>query len=70
MFRCVSSLITEKPMSPRHASRFALVLLLPLALQACATKGFVRKEVTAARAASDSAVVAEQNARLAADNEL
>jgi peptidoglycan-associated lipoprotein len=57
-------------MSPRHASRVALVLLLPLALQACATKGFVRKEVAAVRAASDSAVVAEQNARTAADNEL
>jgi peptidoglycan-associated lipoprotein len=57
-------------MSPRHASRVALVLLLPLALQACATKGFVRKEVAAVRAASDSAVIAEQNARTAADNEL
>src|SRR5918992_24969 len=62
--------ITEWPMSPRHAARIALVLALPLALQACATKGFVRKEVTAARAASDSAVIAEQNARIAADNEL
>jgi outer membrane protein OmpA-like peptidoglycan-associated protein len=57
-------------MSLRHASRVALALVVPLALQACATKGFVRKEVTAARAASDSAVVAEQNARVAADNEL
>jgi peptidoglycan-associated lipoprotein len=57
-------------MSPRHAARIALVLALPLALQACATKGFVRKEVTAARAASDSAVMAEQTARVAADNEL
>ena len=57
-------------MSPRHASRLVLVLVATLALQACATKGFVRKEVTAARAASDSAVIAEQNARVAADNEL
>jgi outer membrane protein OmpA-like peptidoglycan-associated protein len=57
-------------MFPRHASRVALILVAPLALQACATKGFVRKEVTAARAATDSALVAEQNARTAADNEL
>jgi peptidoglycan-associated lipoprotein len=57
-------------MSPRHASRLALVLVVPLALQACATKGFVRNEVSAVRAASDSAVIAEQNARIAADNAL
>ena len=57
-------------MSPRHAARVALVLLAPLALQACATKGFVRKEVAAVRAANDSALVAEQNARAAADNEM
>ena len=57
-------------MLTRHALRVALVLVAPLALQACATKGFVRREVTAARAASDSAVVAEQNARIVADNEL
>jgi peptidoglycan-associated lipoprotein len=55
-------------MSPRRASRVALVLVAPLALQACATKGFVRKEVAALRAANDSALVAEQNARIAADN--
>src|SRR5918992_801058 len=55
-------------MSPRRASRVALVLVAPLALQACATKGFVRKEVAALRAANDSALVAEQNARTAADD--
>jgi outer membrane protein OmpA-like peptidoglycan-associated protein len=57
-------------MSPQHASRVALVLLVPFALQACATKAFVRKEVAAVRVASDSALVAEQNARTAADNEM
>ena len=55
-------------MSPRRASRVALILVAPLALQACATKGFVRKEVAALRAANDSALVAEQNARAAADS--
>jgi peptidoglycan-associated lipoprotein len=57
-------------MSPRHALRVALILVAPLALQACATKGFVRREVAAARAASDSALVAERDARTAADNSL
>jgi len=57
-------------MLSRHASRVALILVAPLALQACATKGFVRREVAVARAASDSALVAEQNARAAADVEL
>ena len=57
-------------MFPRHASRVVLVLVAPLALQACATKGFVRKQVAASRAATDSALVAEQNARVAADNDL
>jgi peptidoglycan-associated lipoprotein len=57
-------------MSHRHASRIALALLAPLVLQACATKGFVRKEVAAVRAANESALVAEQNARTAADYEL
>jgi outer membrane protein OmpA-like peptidoglycan-associated protein len=57
-------------MSHRHASRLALALLAPLTLQACATKGFVRRELAAVRAASDSAVTAERNARAAADNEL
>ena len=50
--------------------RIALVLVAPLAFQACATKGWVRKELGFARAHTDSAVVAEQNARIAADNEL
>jgi len=57
-------------MFPRHASRVALILVAPLALQACATKGFVRREVAAARAASDSALIAEREARAAADSSL
>jgi outer membrane protein OmpA-like peptidoglycan-associated protein len=55
-------------MSPRRAWRVGLVLVAPLALQACATRGFVRREIAALRAANDSALVAEQNARTAADN--
>lgn len=55
-------------MSPRRASRVVLVLVAHLALQACATKGFVRKEVAALRAANDSALIAEQSARTAADD--
>ena len=51
-------------------SRVALVLLAPIVLQACATKGFVRREVSASRLATDSAVVAERDARIAADNDL
>jgi outer membrane protein OmpA-like peptidoglycan-associated protein len=51
-------------------SRVALLLLAPIVLQACATKGFVRREVAAARLATDSAVVAERDARIAADNDL
>jgi peptidoglycan-associated lipoprotein len=57
-------------MKRRHATRVALVLLTAVAVQGCATKGFVRKEVAASRAASDSAVLAEQNARIAADEDL
>src|SRR5688572_28183215 len=46
-------------MSPHQTMRFALVVVAPLALQACATKGFVRNEVAV-----------ERDARVAADNEL
>jgi outer membrane protein OmpA-like peptidoglycan-associated protein len=55
--------------SPRN-TQFALLILAPLALQACATKGFVRREVAVSRAAVDSAIVAERDARMAADNDL
>jgi outer membrane protein OmpA-like peptidoglycan-associated protein len=51
-------------------SRVAFLLIAPVLLQACATKGFVRREVAAARLATDSAVVAERDARIAADNDL
>lgn len=54
----------------RNAARLALLLVAPLTFQACATKGFVREQVAVSRAALDSAVVAEQNARIAADNEM
>jgi peptidoglycan-associated lipoprotein len=54
----------------RHVGRVAVVLLAPLTLQACATKGFVRNEVAASRAALDSAIVTERNARIASDEDL
>lgn len=57
-------------MSRRRSTRIALLILSPLAVQACATKGFVRREVATARAGMDSAMVAERNARIAADNDL
>jgi outer membrane protein OmpA-like peptidoglycan-associated protein len=57
-------------MSLRHVARTALVLVAPLSFQACATKGFVRNEVAVSRSAMDSAIVAEQNARIAADNDM
>lgn len=56
-------------MSPRHAARVALILVAPVMLQACATKGFVRNEVAAARAATDSSLSAERSARIAGDEE-
>jgi outer membrane protein OmpA-like peptidoglycan-associated protein len=54
----------------RHSARAALVLVAPFALQACATKGFVRTQVASSRAATDSAIAAEANARIAADNDM
>ena len=56
-------------MSLRHATRVAVALVVPLSLQACATKGFVRNEVSALRSHTDSSLVAERNARVAGDNE-
>jgi peptidoglycan-associated lipoprotein len=47
-----------------------LALAAPVVIQACATKGFVRREVAASRASTDSALMAEQSARIAADNDL
>jgi peptidoglycan-associated lipoprotein len=57
-------------MSPRTTARVALALAAPVVIQACATKGFVRREVAASRAVTDSALMAEQNARIAADTDL
>jgi peptidoglycan-associated lipoprotein len=57
-------------MSPRNTARIALILVAPLALGACATKGWVRKEIAFNRAQTDSALIAETNARIAGDNEL
>ena len=57
-------------MSPRITARVMLALVAPVVIQACATKGFVRREVAASRASTDSALLAEQNARIAADNDL
>ncbi|HYD53088.1 MAG TPA: OmpA family protein [Gemmatimonadaceae bacterium] len=47
----------------------ALVVFAPLVLGACATKGYVRKQVAAQAVITDSALVAERNARTAADQE-
>lgn len=57
-------------MSHHSTARAALVLVCALALQACATRGFVRNEVAASRAQIDSALFAERNDRIAADNDL
>jgi outer membrane protein OmpA-like peptidoglycan-associated protein len=57
-------------MSRRTAARVVLALVAPVVIQACATKGFVRREVAASRASTDSALMAEQSARIAADNDL
>ena len=57
-------------MSYQQVGRVALVLISAAGLQACATKGFVRKEVAVSRAAMDSALVAERDARVAGDADL
>lgn len=57
-------------MSHRHAARLAAVLVASTSLTACATKGFVRDEVAVLRASTDSAMMAERDARIAGDEEL
>lgn len=57
-------------MSVRLAARAALILIAPFAVQACATKGFVRNEIATVRVASDSAVAAERQARITADTDM
>ena len=57
-------------MSYQQVGRAALVVLSAVALQACATKGYVRNQVAVSRAAMDSALVAERDARVTADADL
>lgn len=57
-------------MSYQQVGRAALVLLSAAGLQACATKGYVRNQVAVSRAAMDSALVAERDARVSGDAEL
>ena len=57
-------------MSHRITARIVLALAAPVVIQACATKGFVRREVALSRASTDSALMAEQSARISADNDL
>lgn len=56
-------------MHPRQVLRAVLFVAAPLAVQACATKGFVREQIAATRAQSDSALAYERTARVQADNE-
>ncbi|MFL5605060.1 MAG: OmpA family protein [Gemmatimonadaceae bacterium] len=56
-------------MHQRKSLRAVLILAAPLAVQACATKGFVREQVAASRVLSDSALASERAARIQADNE-
>jgi outer membrane protein OmpA-like peptidoglycan-associated protein len=53
----------------RQFLRAALFAATPFATQACATKGFVREQIAATRAQSDSALARETAARIQADNE-
>ena len=52
-------------------TRFATLAIVPALLagtSACATKGFVRKEIAASRTLTDSAIAAERVARIAGDS--
>jgi outer membrane protein OmpA-like peptidoglycan-associated protein len=53
-----------------YSTRAIVTLITPVLVTACATKGFVRNQVALSRAAADSALVAERDARIAADNDL
>lgn len=55
-------------MKYQQFARATLVALAPFALQACATKGFVRNQVSAERARADSMVAAERTDRMAGDS--
>jgi peptidoglycan-associated lipoprotein len=54
----------------RRSAVLALVAGAPFLVQACATKGYVRTQVANSRAATDSALAAERDARIAADADL
>jgi peptidoglycan-associated lipoprotein len=53
----------------RAARIGALVAFAPVMLTACATKGYVRQQVANQAAITDSALVAERNARVSGDQE-
>lgn len=55
-------------MSVRQLSRAALVVAAPFVLQACATKGFVRNQVSSERSRADSLVAVERADRVAGDS--
>lgn len=55
-------------MSVRQLSRAALVVAAPFVLQACATKGFVRNQVSSERSRADSLVATERSQRVAGDS--
>jgi peptidoglycan-associated lipoprotein len=59
----------EDSMLPRQTARLLLLSAAPFLLQACATKGFVRKEVAAVRLESDSALARERVARVQGDSD-
>lgn len=52
----------------RQLSRAVLVAVAPFALQACATKGFVRNQVSSERARADSLIALERSERVAGDS--
>jgi outer membrane protein OmpA-like peptidoglycan-associated protein len=56
-------------MLPRQTAFLVLLSAAPLLLQGCATKGFVREQVSAVRLESDSALARERAERVQGDNE-
>lgn len=55
-------------MKYQQLARATLVALAPFALQACATKGFVRNQLSAERARADSLLASERTERMAGDS--
>jgi outer membrane protein OmpA-like peptidoglycan-associated protein len=56
-------------MSRAYLRGAAMLALAPVVLGACATKGYVRQQVAAQAAITDSALIAERETRAAADRE-